>query len=678
MSASNWLAGLVFLLSAVSIVGGQTANDAAGDFETNNSSRFPLERGANAAWIDDVVLPVKAERLWRSSLYPEDWTPGYKDSQGRFLHDFSYAGYRSGQAEIPLAPAGSVVDATKRPYGADKTGGIDATAAIQYAIDTVGAAGGGIVYLPAGTYKLSPPPGSNCALRIQHSSVVLRGAGPGETFLLNNGTYMRSKSVIVVRPISGSWHSPLAGTAVDITRDVDYPTHVIAVADAARFQAGDWVVLRTDCTDNFIDEHGMTGLWNSGLKGITFYRRVTAVDPGSNSISVDIPTRYYLKTRDNARVYKIAPHLEDIGIEYLSIGMRENPTGGLGDSDYSTPGTAAYEVHNSHFIEFYHVANGWIQDIHTYRPSVNTNNWHTLSNIILLNQSHNVTVRNCIVGRPQYEGGGGNGYGYTLRGSDCLLIDCIAYHTRHNYDFKSMWTSGNVIFRCEARDGRLASDFHMHLSPANLFDGMVVDGDYLDARYRPYGTTMHGQTTTESVFWNTYGTERCGSRLIVSRQWKWGYVIGTSGPVSSVECGIRDNTAPDDFLEGQGQGATLEPQSLYLDQLYRRLSKARSPIPTNGQTGVERTQVLLWTPGREAYEHDVYFGTDGADIYSATISDSTGTYRGRWADAGYAAGAIEPGRSYYWRIDEVEADGATIHKGDVWSFTTTPLGRVRP
>ncbi|MHC4678376.1 MAG: hypothetical protein ACYTEK_06735 [Planctomycetota bacterium] len=462
---------------------------------------------------------------------------------------------------------------------------------------------------------------------------------------------------------------------MSITRDVDYPTHIIPVADATRFQPGDWVVLRADCTGGFIDEHGMAGLWKSGLKGITFYRRVTAVDPGSNSISVDIPTRYYLKVRDNARAYKIAPHLEEVGVEYLSVGMRENLTGGLGNSDYSTPGTAAYEVHNSHFIVFYHVANAWIQDVHTYRPPVNTNNWHTLSNIVLLSQSRNVTVQNCVVSRPQYEGGGGNGYGYTLRGNDCLLIDCTAYHTRHNYDFKSMWTSGNVIFRCQARDGRLASDFHMHLSPANLFDSMVADGDYLDARYRPYGTTMHGQTTTESVFWNTYGTERCGSRLIVSRQWKWGYVIGTSGPVSNVQRGTQDNTAPEDFLEGQGQGSTLEPQSLYLDQLYRRLSKARDPIPKNGQTGMARTPVLLWTPGHEACWHDVYFGTNLVDTRDADISDNTGVYRGRWADAGYATGELERGKSYYWRIDEVEADGTTIHKGDLWSFTTHPHGR---
>ena len=38
---------------------------------------------------------------WRSALYPEGWTPETTDSQGRFLHDFSYAGYRLGEVEPP-------------------------------------------------------------------------------------------------------------------------------------------------------------------------------------------------------------------------------------------------------------------------------------------------------------------------------------------------------------------------------------------------------------------------------------------------------------------------------------------------------------------------------------------------------------------------------------------------
>jgi hypothetical protein len=35
----------------------------------------------------------KTDNSWRSKLYPENWKPGFNDGQGRFLHDFSFAGY---------------------------------------------------------------------------------------------------------------------------------------------------------------------------------------------------------------------------------------------------------------------------------------------------------------------------------------------------------------------------------------------------------------------------------------------------------------------------------------------------------------------------------------------------------------------------------------------------------
>lgn len=37
--------------------------------------------------------------------------------------------------------------------------------------------------------------------------------------------------------------------------------------------------------------------------------------------------------------------------------------------------------------------------------------------------------------------------------------------------------------------------------------------------------------------------------------------------------------------------------------------------------------------------------------------------------ASYAVEELVVGRTYYWRIDEVEANGWTINKGSVWSFT---------
>jgi hypothetical protein len=100
--------------------------------------------------------------------------------------------------------------------------------------------------------------------------------------------------------------------------------------------------------------------------------------------------------------------------------------------------------------------------------------------------------------------------------------------------------------------------------------------------------------------------------------------------------------------------------------------RARSPKPANGALDVRDTIVLSWTKGDTADKHDVYFGTDQAAVENATAATAV-IYRGRQAlDATTYAPPEAPlqwGRIYYWRIDEVEAGGTTIHKGNIWSFT---------
>ena len=89
----------------------------------------------------------------------------------------------------------------------------------------------------------------------------------------------------------------------------------------------------------------------------------------------------------------------------------------------------------------------------------------------------------------------------------------------------------------------------------------------------------NGETTSESVFWNTTGLQyqpevgeyaghptKNPQFLIISHQWGQGYVVGTQGPSHDVET--------DDFCEGVGRGADLQPRSLYEDQLKRRLGAA--------------------------------------------------------------------------------------------------------
>jgi len=97
---------------------------------------------------------------------------------------------------------------------------------------------------------------------------------------------------------------------------------------------------------------------------------------------------------------------------------------------------------------------------------------------------------------------------------------------------------------------------------------------------------------------------------------------------------------------------------------------AWKPYPPKGSTpDVENVTALSWMPGDNAVEHDVYFGIDRSAVEDADASDITGIYQGRQLETTYVPSeALQMGQTYYWRIDEYNAD-ATISKGKVWSFT---------
>lgn len=98
--------------------------------------------------------------------------------------------------------------------------------------------------------------------------------------------------------------------------------------------------------------------------------------------------------------------------------------------------------------------------------------------------------------------------------------------------------------------------------------------------------------------------------------------------------------------------------------------QARDPMPQDGATvQLVNAKALIWTLGNRAVRHDVYFGTDQNAVTDADTSDATNIYRGSINESGYILPeTLEWGQTYYWRIDEIEADD-TVHTGPVWSFT---------
>ena len=118
-----------------------------------------------------------------------------------------------------------------------------------------------------------------------------------------------------------------------------------------------------------------------------------------------------------------------------------------------------------------------------------------------------------------------------------------------------------------------------------------------------------------------------------------------------------------------------------LTAIKKFIAKAYNPTPADGSLNNDTRVRLGWSPGDTAISHDVYFGSSFDDVNDGTNE----TFQGNQAATNFVAGTPEspypdglvPGTTYYWRIDEIEADG-TKHKGDVWSFRVPPKTAYDP
>lgn len=94
-----------------------------------------------------------------------------------------------------------------------------------------------------------------------------------------------------------------------------------------------------------------------------------------------------------------------------------------------------------------------------------------------------------------------------------------------------------------------------------------------------------------------------------------------------------------------------------------RGAQAVRPSPSHEAAGVGLSNLVLsWVPGDGAVAHNVYFGTDAANL--SLLGKVTGT------EAGLSR--LVDRTKYYWRVDEVRSDGS-VAKGATWSFNTSGL-----
>jgi hypothetical protein len=157
-----------------------------------------------------------------------------------------------------------------------------------------------------------------------------------------------------------------------------------------------------------------------------------------------------------------------------------------------------------------------------------------------------------------------------------------------------------------------------------------------------------------------------------------------------IDQGTADYVAPVDMTAGQiysirmeyyenggGAVAQLSWQSPTLPRQIIPSGWLQVPVraicvaPANGEPHALQDAVLEWMAGEDATDHDVYFGEDANAVANADTT-TTGIYQGRQSldKTTFDPGQLEWGKTYWWRVDEVNtASAESPWKGSVWSFT---------
>jgi hypothetical protein len=232
--------------------------------------------------------------------------------------------------------------------------------------------------------------------------------------------------------------------------------------------------------------------------------------------------------------------------------------------------------------------------------------------------------------------------------------------------FQNTWEAflakGDGAYRA-SRSAGTGNSVHMGITGGNYFDATAPI--VTDDQWHHYAGIYDGTTATIYV------------DGVQAAQRTYGGQIGDS---SNYNFYIGENAqATGRMLHGLMDDVRIYDRALTEQQLLDLITsgvgpswkKAEKPVPANGATGI-MVPLLQWSPGESAKLHNVYLGTS-PDLTAANLVGP----RLPMAMFYYAMG-LTPGTTYYWRIDEIEADGKTTYTGDLWSFTAAPTSAFAP
>lgn len=474
------------------------------------------------------------------------------------IPDFSFAGYRAGQAAIPDVP----VQTNVRDFGATGDGETDDSEAFLQAIQ---ATANGAILIPAGRYKLTRQ------LVLSRSGVVLRGegeekttlafaaplslaVGDGKTLAPGNSWSWSGGMIAVSGHDRGRCLAQVAAPARRGERRLE-----VDAADAVR--PGQWVRLKMTDTDGSLARHLHAGQVDGsgaypGKILVDFSAPVEAIE--GQTLILERPLRTDVEMHWRPEVYDVDASVEECGIEHLAIEFPGEAYAG----HHQEPGYNA--------IGFEGASHCWVRNVHI----VNADSGLFLRNRTKFCTAHAIrfsatpgrlrTGYGTDMGEPQTVPVGGH-HGVSISGfaQDNLVAD-LRFEFLFIHDIGAeAWSAGNVYSRVKGSD--LSIDHHRRAPYENLFT--EIDGGQGTRLWQRGGDLSDGPPSgARETFWNVRAAT---PQALPAFAVQWTIVGITTHEPSRIsnDGNWWEIIAPDQ----------LEPANLYEAQLGRRIGTQPGP-----------------------------------------------------------------------------------------------------
>ena len=353
----------------------------------------------------------------------------------------------------------TLIDVTKSPYNADKTGANDCTSAISSAIDAAVAFNDGhVVYLPAGTYKMTggitKSGKNNFTIRGAGDTTVINASGSANTFVLGWST---------------DW-----GGGVAITNGLTAGSTVLTLANVTGLTVGQQLRIdeQLDLTRPILDTNHDLSTWRVHAQTV----RITNVNTGANQVTISRGLLWTLQSGLSPQAHPMAYNVvaTGIGIEDLKID--------------SVGSTASFTI----WLE--DVTQSWVKNVHF----VNSYNYE-----LYVLACSNFEVRHCYF---DHLNGSGPSHSHLIveQTSDSLIEDNIFYQASTHF-MLNYGCSGNVFAANFMEDTTIGGGFgqsininHGAHNSYNLIEGniscMVEDDGYFggSSEQTIYRNWLHG------------------------------------------------------------------------------------------------------------------------------------------------------------------------------------------